>query len=86
MSGPLALRVRVQDTWDDVRLALPAETRAGEVKRAALHATRITADPGEYILKFRGAEVSDTATLEESGIVPDANLIVLNRRRRPIMR
>jgi hypothetical protein len=82
----LPLRIRVQDVWDEVRLSIPATAQAGDVKRRSLRATRIDADPDEYVLKFRGAEVSDSATLEAAGVVANANLIVLPRRRRPMLR
>jgi len=82
----LSLRIRVQDVWDDIRLAIPSTTQARDVKRRSLRATRIDADPDEYVLKFRGAEVPDASSMEAAGIVMNANLIVLPRRRRPILR
>ena len=42
-------------------------------------------DPDEYVVKFRGAEMLDeSATLRDAGIPPNAALIVLPRRRRPV--
>jgi hypothetical protein len=86
MTSEFPLRIRVQDVWDDVRLAVPASVLAGDIKRRALRATRVAADPDGYVLKFRGAEVSDSVSLEDAGVVPNANLIVLHRRRRPVVR
>ena len=86
MTSELALRVRVQDVWDEVHMSVPCTDDVSDVKRRALRATRVTADPDTYVLKFRGAEVVDSSSLQEAGIVPNANLIVLPRRRRPIMR
>ena len=80
----LSLRVMVQDVWDEVRLSAPSTSSLGELKRRALAVTRVRRDPDGYVMKFRGAEVADDATLAEAGVVPDANLIVLPRRRRPV--
>lgn len=84
MSGELSLRVRVQDVWDEVRLSAASTSSLGELKRRALDVTRVVRNPDGYVVKFRGAEIADGATLEEAGVVPDANLIVLPRRRRPV--
>jgi hypothetical protein len=85
MSPTLRLRVTVQDAWDEVMLEVPDTTSLGEVKRQALEATRITRDPGGYVLKFRGAELSDEArSVADAGVVPNGALIVLPRRRRPV--
>jgi hypothetical protein len=75
----------VEDVWDEVFLELPDELPVSEVKRQALELTRVRADPSEYVLKFRGAEVSDeSVSLANAGLVPNAALIVLARRRRPV--
>jgi len=84
MTSELPLRVMVQDVWDEVRMAVPGTISAGELKRRALAATRVMREPDGYVLKFRGAEVLDDTTLDAAGVVPDANLIVLPRRRRPV--
>jgi hypothetical protein len=85
MSGVLPVRVMVQDAWDEVLLELPSATPLGELKRQALEATRVTGDPDGYVLKFRGAELSDESrSLAEAGLVPNGALIVLPRRRRPV--
>jgi hypothetical protein len=81
----LALRVMVQDAWDEVRLDLPASTSLAQVKQQALAATRVTRDPAGYVLKFRGAELLDESrSLAEAGLVPNGALIVLPKRRRPV--
>jgi len=85
MSPTLRLRVTVQDAWDEVMLEVPDTTPLGEVKRQALEATRITRPPDGYVLKFRGAELSDeTRSVADAGVVPNGALIVLPRRRRPV--
>ena len=85
-AGPvLPLRVMVPDVWDEVALDLPATTPLAELKRRALAATRVPADPEGYVLKYRGAELQDESrSLGEAGLVPNAPLIVLARRRRPV--
>ena len=81
----LPLRVMVEDVWDEVFLELPDELPVSEVKRQALELTRVKADPSEYVLKFRGAEVSDeSVSLAKAGLVPNGALIGLARRRRPV--
>ena len=80
----LSVRVMVQDVWDEVRMSAAASSSLGDLKRRALAVTRVVRDPDGYVVKFRGAEVADDATLDEAGVVPDANLIVLPRRRRPV--
>jgi hypothetical protein len=85
VSGILPVRVMVQDAWDEVLLELPAGTPLGELKRQALQATRVTRDPDDYLLKFRGAELSDESrSLADAGLVPNGAVIVLPRRRRPV--
>jgi hypothetical protein len=75
----------VEDVWDEVFLELPDELPVSEVKRKALELTRVRGDPSEYVLKFRGAEVSDeSVSLANAGLVPNGALIVLARRRRPV--
>jgi hypothetical protein len=81
----LPLRVMVEDVWDEVFLELPDELPVSEVKRQALELTRVRRDPAEYVLKFRGAEMSDeSVSLANSGLVPNGAVIVLARRRRPV--
>jgi hypothetical protein len=75
----------VEDVWDEVLLELPNTTPVGEIKRQALAATRVRRDPSHYVLKFRGAELSDESrSAADAGLVPNAALIVLARRRRPV--
>jgi hypothetical protein len=79
------VRVMVEDVWDEVWLELPADTPVGEIKRQALALTRVKRDPSEYVLKYRGAELSDESrTVSAAGLVPNGSLIVLSRRRRPV--
>lgn len=86
MSGePLTLRVRVQDVWEEIPMAAASTLSVGELKRKALERARVQRDPAGYVVKFRGAELfNEAGTLEDAGVVPNANLIVLPRRRRPV--
>jgi hypothetical protein len=85
MTAPVPLRVTVEDVWDEVALELSPDTPIGEIKRQALALTRVTRDPSQYLLKYRGAELSDESrTVSAAGLVPNSALIVLARRRRPV--
>lgn len=85
MTGAVPVRVMVEDAWDEVVLELSEATPLAELKRAALQLTRVERNPSEYVLKYRGAELSDEGrTLSQAGIVPNSALIVLSRRRRPV--
>jgi hypothetical protein len=85
MTSVLPLRVMVEDVWDEVLLELPAGAPVSEIKREALARTHVRGDPGAYVLKYRGAEISDESrSLTEVGLVPNGALIVLSRRRRPV--
>jgi len=83
--GTMPVRVMVQDAWDEVRFDVSPAMTLGEVKWNALAATRVQGNPAAYLLKYRGAELADeTLSLEAAGVVPNAPLIVLARRRRPV--
>jgi hypothetical protein len=85
MTDVMPLRVMVEDVWNEVLLELPTTTPVGEIKRQALSATRVRRDPSHYVVKFRGAELSDESrSAAEAGLVPNGALIVLSRRRRPV--
>jgi hypothetical protein len=73
----------IQDVWDELPLEVPADTTVGELKRQALSIPRIQRDPSDYVMKFRGFELRDeSASLEAAGLVPNAALVVIPRRRR----
>ena len=84
MTPLVPVRVMVTDAWDEVPLQLPASATLGELKRQALAYTRVIRDPSSYLVKYRGAEVGDDVSLAEAGVVPNAGLIVLSRKRRPV--
>ena len=85
MSGNLRLRVMVQDAWDEVPLDLSSAASLADLKRAALEATKVTREPDDYVLKFRGFELFDESrSVADAGLVPNGAVIVLPRRRRPV--
>jgi hypothetical protein len=85
MTGPVAVRVKVEDAWDEVFLELPDGTPLSELKRQALELTHVTRNPSEYLIKYRGAALSDeTRSLAQTGLVPHSALIILAKRRRPV--
>jgi len=80
-----AVRVMVTDVWDHVVLAVDAGTRITDLKREALTRALKGAvrDLDDYMVKFRGAEVSDElATIESVGATANSSFIVLPVRRR----
>jgi hypothetical protein len=85
VSGALAVRVMVEDAWDEVFLELPGSTPLAELKRQALELTHTKRDPSNYLLKYRGATLSDESrSMADAGLVQNGVLIVLSRRRRPV--
>jgi hypothetical protein len=85
MSQPLPLRVMVHESWDEVVLEVASDTTVGDLKRQALAATHAARDDDAYEVKFRGALMGDESqTLATAGVVPNAQLIVLSRRRQPV--
>lgn len=85
MSGALAVRVMVEDAWDEVFLELPDATSLAELKRRALELTHVIRNPAEYLLKYRGAALGEESrSMAQAGLVQNAALILLSRRRRPV--
>ena len=90
MSGPgPSIRVWVPDVWEVVELpAIPGATVA-ELKARALEQAigpGPRTDPADYVVKYRGALVSDERQTVSTLNLPDkAPLIVLPARRRPVV-
>ena len=81
----LAVRVMVEDVWDEVSIALPASTPLGDLKSLALRQAGVPGDASDYLVKYLGAELQDEdRSLADAGVVPNATLVVLPRRRRPL--
>ena len=85
-----SVRVWVPDVWQVVELdgGVPGLTVA-QVKASALEQAIGSAprtDPGDYIVKYRGALLSDESqTLATLNLPDKAPLIVLPARRRPVV-
>ena len=85
MTAPMPVRVTVEDAWDEVFLELPDGTPLSELKRQALELTHNRRNPSEYLIKYRGAALSDESlSLSQVGFVPNSPLIILAKRRRPV--
>lgn len=86
MTGPaIELRVMVLDTWGDIPLRLSGAASVADLKREALARARIRAAPEEYEVKYNGARLDeDGRPVAELGLPPNAAVIVLPRRRRPV--
>jgi hypothetical protein len=85
-AATLPLRVTVLDTWEEYPFAVAATMRVSALKQAALDRAHLgNRAPGDYMVKYRGAELIENGdrTLEDSGVVPNAALIVLSRKRNP---
>lgn len=87
MTAPavLPVRVMVEDVWDEFRFDVPASTPLGDLKVRALLQAGVPDEPSEYLMKYLGAELPDEdRSLADAGVVPNASLVVLPRRRRPL--
>ncbi|MCU0621391.1 MAG: hypothetical protein MUC69_07815 [Gemmatimonadales bacterium] len=85
MGDVLPVRVLVQDTWDEVRLAVPSSTPVGVLKATALRQAGVVEGAEGFVAKFRGALLDDEdRSLAEVGMVPNVAVIVMPRRRRPV--
>lgn len=85
MSDLRDIRVTVQDAWDEITLPAGGETPIRDLKRRALAAARVGADPARYLVKFRGAEVRDeSVSVAALGVPAGGAMIVLSRRRRAV--
>ena len=83
--NPIPLRVMVLDTWDEISLQVPPTALVSDLKAQALAAARVRTPPKDYLVKFRGAELTEgTQTLGDAGVVANAGLIVLARARIPV--
>ncbi|MBM4188635.1 MAG: hypothetical protein FJ206_15130 [Gemmatimonadetes bacterium] len=80
----IPVRIMVLDTWEEFSVTLPAETPVDQLKAEALRAAKVRGSAADYLVKFRGAELPESGTtLQSAGVVPNAGLIVLSRRRIP---
>jgi hypothetical protein len=81
----IPVRVKFTDLWDEFHLDLASETPLSQVKQQVLDLGRMSADPARYLVKYRGAQLTDEArSLADLGVVKNAALIMLPRRRQPV--
>ena len=81
----IPLRVMVLDVWQEFGFQVAPDLPLAELKSRALRAARVTRPPEGYLVKFRGAELAEQGrTVADAGLVPNAALIVLPRRRTPV--
>ena len=81
----LPLRVMLTDVWDEFLLDLPSDTPLTQVKQRVLDLGKVSGDPARYVVKYRGAQLEDEArSLADLGVVRNAALIMLPRRRQPV--
>ncbi len=81
----IPVRIMVYEAWDEVRLEFPATTSVADAKRRALELTHVDQPPDIFEVKYLGALILDESiSLRDAGIVPNAGLIVLRSRRRPV--
>lgn len=80
--NPIPVRVLVLDTWDEITFEVPPTALVSDLKTQALEQARVTRPAHEYQVKFRGALVPEgESTMADVGVVPNAGLIVMGRRR-----
>ncbi len=86
VAAGLRIRVWVPDVWDVVELSLTPDSTVAQLKAAALEqATGRRPDPAAYLVKYRGAAVSDEGrTLAQLRVADGAPFIVLRVRRQPV--
>jgi hypothetical protein len=79
------VRVMLTNVWDEFHLDLAADTSVRQVKQQVLDLGRVLDDPDKYVLKYKGAQLIEEArSLTELGVVRNAGLIMLPRRRQPV--
>ena len=72
MPDRLQLRVTLLDSWEEIAVQLPATALVSELKRAVLAHARIRGPAGDYLVKYKGAELEEGG---RSGVPRDHALI-----------
>jgi hypothetical protein len=79
------IRVMVTDVWDQVVLSVAPETTVADLKREALTQALKRLPPLEdYVVKFHGGVVDETATIASLGARSNAPFIIISARRQPV--
>lgn len=86
MSGDtIPVRIMVHEAWDEVELDFSPATSVAAAKQRALELTHVSEPADIFEVKYRGGAILDeNLSLEAAGVVPNAALIVLRRRRSPV--
>lgn len=82
----MKIRVWVPEVWDHVELLGTPDLTVAQLKASALaEATGGMRDSSAYVVKYRGALITDeTQTLETLGVPDGAPMIILSARRQPV--
>lgn len=79
------LRIMVHDAWDELAVEAQPGATLANLKADLLDAARVRGEPGDFVFKWRGAELRDeSATIGSLELPDDAALILLRRRRRAV--
>jgi hypothetical protein len=83
----MTIRVWVPEVWDHVELPVTPDLTVSQLKADALkRATGGSRDPAAYVVKYRGALLTDESQTVGELAVPDhAPMIILSARRRPVL-
>ena len=82
----LHVRVWVPDVWDNLTMTVSPDTSVSRLKADSLvQATNSEPDLETYLVKYRGALVTDeNATMADLGVPDGAPFIILPTSRRPV--
>ena len=79
------VRVQVSNAWDAVRISAPPTEPVLTLKLRALEALwSDTPYHDDFVVKLRGAEVDERASLADVGAADGSILLLMLRRRRPV--
>ncbi len=81
----MPVRVMLTDVWDEFHLDISGDTPLAQLKQQVLDLGRVPADPDRYVVKYRGAQLlNEDKSLADLGLVRNAALIMLPRRRQAV--
>jgi hypothetical protein len=88
IASAMVVRVWVPDVWDVVDLEVTPDHTFAQIKAEALERAvgkGRRADPGNFLVKYRGALITDEDQTLAALQVPDhAPMIILPAKRRPV--
>lgn len=72
----------VMPMWDRLEFPYVAGQSVGDLKLLALEQARVEADPAQFMVKVRGAQILDESRpIGEVGVLPGSSIITLRRDR-----